>query len=97
MIYKFTEGLVATVWVNQVMYPGVVTSVDTKQDVLELDSIQHKGLKYFVSLSSITAVTVDQNADTMEKLEAARKEQEERNRAAAEEYRKLAQEEQVAS
>lgn len=92
MVYKFKEGLVATVWVNQVMYPGVVALVDTKQDILELDSIQHKGLKYYVSISSITAVTVDQKADTMEKLEAAQKEQEERNKAAAEEYRKLADE-----
>lgn len=76
---------VATVWVNQVMYPGVITNLN--DEYVFMNSIQHKGLKYVVKLSSITALSVDENTDTLEKLEAQKKAFEEQQKKAAEEMR----------
>jgi hypothetical protein len=79
------KGDVVTLWVNQVMYPGVVTSVDGQW--LEMDSVQYKGLKYKVKPESVTAVSIDSNTDTLEKLEAQKKAFDEKQAKAAAEMR----------
>lgn len=88
MSFNLKKGDVVTVWVNQVMYPGVVTFADSY--LVELDSVQYEGLKYKVRTDSITALTIDSNADTMEKLNAQKKAFEEKQRAAAEAMREEA-------
>lgn len=84
MHQSLKAGDVVTLWVNQVMYPGVVTKSDS---VIELDSIQYAGLKYKIRSEAVTAITIDTNADTLEKLEAQKKAFEEKQKKAAEEMR----------
>ena len=57
---------------------------------MSLDSIQYKGLKYRVKKDSITAVSIDENSDTLEKLEAQKKAFEEKQAKAAAEMREQA-------
>ncbi len=84
------SGKVLTIWVNQVMYPGVVTSVT--QDTVSLDSIQYKGMSYAVNRSSITAVTIDSHNDSVEKLEANQKAHDEKQKEMADALRVAASE-----
>lgn len=93
ILYSLQNKL-ATVWIGQVMFPGKVTTVsDNGNDsYIIIESHQHKGIKFTVQASSITAVSVDENTDTVEKFEAAKKAAEEKQKAAADEYRRLAEE-----
>lgn len=82
-------GKVLTVWINQVMYPGVITSVSDSS--ISLDSIQYKGMSYAVNRSSITAITLDSSNDTLEKLEANQKAHDEKQKAMADAMREAAE------
>lgn len=88
---EFKKGQVVVVWVGNVTYPGAVESVNNNE--VEIKSIENKGLKYIIKLDKITAVSIDENVDTVEKLEAQRKAFEEKQKAAAEAMRKAAEEE----
>lgn len=88
MSFNLKNGDVVTLWVNQVMYPGVVTFADSY--VVELDSVQYEGLKYKVRTDSITALTIDTNADTKEKLEEQKRAFAEKQKAAADAMREEA-------
>ena len=79
-----------TLWVGQVMFPGKLVYADSNEAVVE--SHQYKGLAYTINIESITAVSCDENIDTTEKFEAAKKAAEDKQKADAEEYRRLAAE-----
>lgn len=83
-------GKVLTVWVNQVMYPGVVTASD--KETVSMDSIQYKGMSYVVNKSSITAITIDSHNDSVEKLEANQKAHDEKQKKMADALRAAAEE-----
>lgn len=91
MYEDLKPGKVVTVWVNQVMYPGAVSSIEGT--VLRMDSIQHKGLRYVISIGAITALTIDENSDSVEKLEAQKKAFEEKAKAMREEAEELERQE----
>jgi hypothetical protein len=88
-IFNLEKDQVVTLWVNQVMYPGIVTEVT--DSVVKLDSIQYEGLKYEVALSALTAITIDTKADTREKLAEQKRLFDEKQKKAAEEMRAQAE------
>lgn len=90
MNFELKTGDVVTLWIGQVMYPGVVTALT--HETISLDSVQYKGLKYRIRLDAVTAVSIDTNADTLEKLEAQKKAFDEKQAKAAAEMRAQAAE-----
>jgi hypothetical protein len=88
MSFNLKKNDVVTLWVNQVMFPGAVTSVEN--GIVSLDSIQHAGLRYQVRSDSITAITIDSKTDTLEKYEEQKKAFEAKQKAAADAMREEA-------
>lgn len=87
----FLDKLV-TLWVGPVMYPGKLSNIDHSDQCVLVESHQYKGQMFVVSIPAITAISCDSNVDTVEKFETLKKEQEEKQRAAAAEYRRQAEE-----
>lgn len=91
VLEEFKDKLV-TVWVGQVMFPGQLISLSYSDQCITIENHQYKGQRFVVNMPSITAISCDYNVDTVEKFEAVKKEQEEKQQAAANEYRRLAEE-----
>ena len=85
-------GKLVTLWVGPVMFPGKLVDLDLGEGSALIESHQYKGQLFVVNIGSVTAISCDSNVDTVEKFEAFKKEQEEKQRAAADEYRRQAAE-----
>lgn len=82
---------VATIWVGQVRFPGKIT-LDFDPNLVLVTDLQAANVAHLVRIDAITAITIDEKIDTEEKYHAAIKAQEEKNKAAADEYRRMAEE-----
>ena len=89
---NFFDDKVATLWVGQVRFPGKITLDSFDNEFVLVTDLQLASVTHLVRVDTITAITLDTKLDTEEKYNTALKAQEDKQKADAAEYRRMAEE-----
>lgn len=90
------SGKIAHVWLGETRVSGLVTYDQLPSGLyagyIKVQDLQVATLSHIISIEAITAFSTDSNVDTMEKFNKMKTEQEAKQKAAADEYRRIADE-----